>query len=679
MPLASDLELDAIQIRGAAEHNLKQVDVDIPKKRLVVFTGPSGSGKSSLAFDTIYNEGQRRYVESLSSYARQFLGQAEKPHYDSIRGLSPTIAIEQKSASKNPRSTVGTITEILDYLRVLWARVGVQHCHQCGAEVGKRSQDEIVDAILRLPNGSRLLLLAPRVRERKGEYQDLFEQARRNGFTRVLVDGEERHLDQPIALEKNIKHTIFIVIDRLIVKPGVRERLADSVEVALREGDGICHIRPALREGQAPPFDEQMFSERLYCHHCDISFNELEPNSFSFNSPVGMCHACNGLGTRAEIDPHKVIPDDSLSIDEGAIAAWGPLAEHERRSWHAGYRRESLDQLRIPRDKPWNKLTDKQRETVLYGSDRRVRVAWSSRNGEGAFNSRFEGVIPGIERGLRESESEARRHRLARFYSTHTCTACGGSRLQSASAAVRLGETTLPVVCSFTIVQAKQFFDALSLDESGRMIAAGALREVQSRLRFLLDVGLGYLSLDRSGPTLSGGEAQRIRLASQVGSELTGVLYVLDEPSIGLHQRDNHRLIQTLKHLRDIGNTVIVVEHDEDTIRAADHLVDFGPLAGELGGEIVYAGAIKGLKKAETMTADYLFGRKCIEVPEERQRGNGMRLVVRGARANNLQGIDVAIPLGILTCITGVSGAGKSSLLNQILFPALNNHFNGTE
>ena len=673
-------ELDAIQVRGAAEHNLQQVDVDIPKKQLVVFTGPSGSGKSSLAFDTIYNEGQRRYVESLSAYARQFLGQAEKPDYESIRGLSPTIAIEQKSASKNPRSTVGTITEILDYLRVLWARVGVQHCHQCGALVGKRSQDEIVDAILKLPKGSRLLLLAPKVRARKGEYQDLFEQARRNGFTRVLVDGTEHHLDQPIRLEKNLKHTIQIIADRLIVKPDARARLADSVEIALREGSGICEVMAAARGEENPAFAPQLYSERLYCHHCDLSFNELEPNSFSFNSPVGMCQACNGLGTRAEIDPTKVIPEPTLSIDEGAIAPWGELGDEERRAWHISYRRECLDQLKIPRHKPWNKLTEMQRATVLFGANKRVRVNWATTNGQGAFNSRFEGVIPMIERSIREAANDHRKQRLSRFYSTHTCVDCGGSRLAPAAAAVGLGKRSLPEVCHFTISEARAFFNNLKLDKSDALIASGVLREVQSRLRFLLDVGLGYLSLDRAGPTLSGGEAQRIRLASQVGSELTGVLYVLDEPSIGLHRRDNKRLIATLQHLRDIGNSVVVVEHDEDTIRSADFVVDFGPLAGELGGKVVYAGGIDGLEAVDSITADYLFGRKHLPIPEQRRVAKlGESLVVRGARANNLQDIDVAIPLGTFTCITGVSGAGKSSLLNQILYPALNNHFNGTD
>ncbi|MDA3963018.1 MAG: excinuclease ABC subunit UvrA [Planctomycetota bacterium] len=679
-PPAAVAELPVIQVRGAAEHNLKQVDLDIPKKRLVVFTGPSGSGKSSLAFDTIYAEGQRRYVESLSAYARQFLGQMEKPHYESIRGLAPTIAIEQKSASKNPRSTVGTITEVHDYLRVLWARCGTQHCHHCGAAVGKRSSEEIVDAILNLPQGSRLLVLAPKISARKGEYQDLFDRLRKGGFARVRIDGEERSLDDSIALNKKLKHSIEVVVDRLVVKDGIRSRLADSVETALREGEGKLMVAPHVRGTEKPPFAETFFSEHLYCATCDLSFPDLEPNSFSFNSPMGFCPSCNGLGTRAEVDVDKLIPEPSLSINDGAVLPWGALGDEERTAWHVEYRREVLRKLGVPCDKPWGKLSEKQRHIVLNGADKRVKVNWTTTNGEGAFNTRFDGVLGWLDRTLKETASEGRKARLARYFSTHNCSDCGGGRLRPESRSAQVGKRSLVEVAGMTIGEAQQFFDALKLNTAQRTIAEGVLREVQSRLRFLINVGLDYLTLDRSGPTLSGGEAQRIRLASQIGSELTGVLYVLDEPSIGLHQRDNRRLIETLQHLRDIGNSVLVVEHDEETIRAADFVVDFGPLAGELGGEIVYAGEVDGLiRKEGVITGDYLSGRKAITTPSTRRAGKGTAITVRGARANNLKNIDVSLPLGRFVCLTGVSGAGKSSLLNQILYPALGNHFNGAD
>ena len=708
-------ELPCIEVRGAEEHNLKKVDLDIPKRSLVVFTGPSGSGKSSMAFDTIYAEGQRRYVESLSSYARQFLGQLEKPRYESIRGLSPTIAIEQKSASKNPRSTVGTITEVLDYLRVLWARIGIQHCHQCGREVGKRSQDEIVDAICRLPDGSRILLLAPKIGERKGEHQDLLDRARKAGFTRVRIDGKDVALDQPIALNKKVKHRIDLVVDRLVIKPGLRSRLADSIETALREGEGkmmvalvdanpppaAAAVAVAARKGKAAapaaaaaaePGDGEglsssaalpgdlFFSEHLYCPTCDLSFPGLEPNSFSFNSPVGACPACNGLGATTSVDLAKLIVP-TLSINQGAVAAWGALGDEERQAWHVGYRRDLLDKLDIDLDKPWSKLPEHSRELVLRGTSERVAVNWATTNSSGTFNTKFDGVVPWLERTLRESDSDWRRDRLSQYFTSTVCAACAGSRLKPTSRAVHLGAgksgKTLPEVCHLTISDANAHFTALKLVGGAAQVAGGVLKEVQARLRFLINVGLDYLTLDRAGPTLSGGEAQRIRLASQIGSELTGVLYVLDEPSIGLHQRDNARLIETLRHLRDIGNTVVVVEHDEETIRAADHVVDFGPGAGELGGRVVYSGPVAGIEDAaDSITGDYLSGRSAIPLPATRRAGTGKRLTVRGARVNNLKNLDVAVPLGTLTCITGVSGAGKSSLLNHILYPALHNHFN---
>jgi excinuclease ABC subunit A len=673
-------ELPVIAVRGAAEHNLKNIDLDIPKRKLVVFTGPSGSGKSSLAFDTIYAEGQRRYVESLSAYARQFLGQLDKPKYESIRGLSPTIAIEQKSASKNPRSTVGTITEIHDYLRVLWARIGTQHCHQCDREVGRRSQDEVVAAVLKLPAASRILLLAPKIGDRKGEHQDVLDKAKKAGFTRVRIDGAEFTLDQPVpALNKKVKHRIEIVVDRLVVKddPALRTRLADSVETCLREGEGRMVVAfAAASDGAKPTSPDLFFSEHLYCHHCDLSFPDVEPNSFSFNSPVGACPACNGLGVTTAVDLAKVIVPE-LSINAGAIAPWGELGDEDRQAWHVEYRRDLLGKLGVPLDKPWKKLTDKQRNVVLHGVEHRVAVDWQTANSSGTFNSKFDGVVNWLNRTMKEAESEGRRDSLGQYFSSAVCDTCKGARLRHESSGVRLGNQSLPQVCRLTIREAASFFDAMQLSTGKAQVAAGVLREVQARLKFLLNVGLEYLTLDRAGPTLSGGEAQRIRLASQIGSELTGVLYVLDEPSIGLHQRDNVRLIETLQHLRDIGNTVVVVEHDEDTIRAADHVVDFGPGAGELGGSVVAQGTPAVIAAAEgTITGDYLSGRKRIEVPAKRRKGSGERLTVKGCRANNLKNIDVSVPIGTLTCITGVSGAGKSSFLNQILYPALANHFN---
>lgn len=672
-------ELPVIAVRGAAEHNLKNVDLDIPKKKLVVFTGPSGSGKSSLAFDTIYAEGQRRYVESLSAYARQFLGQLEKPKYDSIRGLSPTIAIEQKSASKNPRSTVGTITEVLDYLRVLWARIGVQHCHQCGCAVGKRSQDEIVDAIMRFPANSRLLLLAPKIGDRKGEYGDLLDRIKKAGFTRVRIDGTEHLLDQPIPpLNKKVKHRIDIVVDRLVMKGDIRQRLSDSVETSLREGEGkmmvvLADAAAAVAQGLVA---EQFFSEHLYCPTCDLSFPDLEPNSFSFNSPVGACPACNGLGQRSEVDLSKLIAPE-VSIDEGAVAVWGALGDTERTAWHVEYRREILSKLKVNTTIPWKKLPEKQRQLVLYGAEDRVKVNWATANSSGIFNTKFDGVVGWVERSMKESDSESRREQLGQYFSSTVCADCSGTRLKSSSGAVKVGGKSLTEVCRLTITDAAAFFKNTKLTGGAAQIASGVLKEVQARLGFLINVGLDYLTLDRSGPTLSGGEAQRIRLASQIGSELTGVLYVLDEPSIGLHQRDNTRLIATLQHLRDIGNTVVVVEHDEETIRSADHVVDFGPGAGELGGSVTYSGSVAGLVACKgSITGDYISGRKSIAVPKKRRVGSGKKISVEGCTEHNLKNITINLPLGTFTCITGVSGAGKSSFLNHILYPALHNHFN---
>jgi excinuclease ABC subunit A len=515
---------------------------------------------------------------------------------------------------------------------------------------------------------------------RKGEYADLFQKAKKNGFVRVRVNGQQLPLDEPIALDEKRKHDIEIVVDRLVIRADIRSRLADSIETALSEGDGKMLIAEAVKEGQEPSMEELFFSEHLYCHHCDISFPDLEPNSFSFNAPAGACPACNGLGTRAEIDIDKVIPLPLLSINDGAIVPWGALGDESRQAWHVEYRREVLKKLGVNLDKPWNKLTKKQQQIVLTGSDKRVKVPWSTTNGEGSFNTQFDGVINWLERTMRETENEKRRNRLSKYYSSHVCSHCNGTRLRPESSAVKVSNHTLPDVSSFTIAQAYDFFSHLSLSDAEMAIASGVLKEVRGRLGFLVNVGLKYLTLDRSGPTLSGGEAQRIRLASQIGSELTGVLYVLDEPSIGLHQRDNHKLIETLKHLRDIGNTVLVVEHDEDTIRAADHVVDFGPLAGELGGEVVFSGSPQQLTKAtKSITGDFITGKRAISVPKSRRKGNGKALKVIGAKANNLKNVNVSIPLGTLTCMSGVSGAGKSSLLNQILYPVLNNHFHKSE
>jgi len=586
---------------------------------------------------------------------------------------------------------VGTITEIMDYLRVLWARIGIQHCPGCQRAVGKRSADEIVESVLKLPDGAKVLLLGPKVSNRKGEHQDLLDRAKKAGFTRVRVDGKEFTLDQPVPLNKKVKHRIEIVVDRLVIKPAIRSRLADSVETCLREGEGTMIV--ALHESEvrgplsvvdsrkSPAGGEAtdlFFSERLYCNHCDLSFPDLEPNSFSFNAPMGACTGCAGLGVRSTVDLERLI-DPTLSINAGAIRVWGALGDDERQAWHVEYRREVLDKIGVGLDRPWKSLPQKQKDLVLHGVEDRVKVNWSTSNSTGTFNTKFDGVIPWIERVMKESDSDWRRDKLGQYFRNDICETCKGCRLKPTSAAVRVGGKTLPEVCHLTISESSDFFANLGLTGGAQQIAAGVQKEVQGRLRFLVNVGLDYLTLDRSGPTLSGGEAQRIRLASQIGSELTGVLYVLDEPSIGLHQRDNDRLIGTLKHLRDIGNTVLVVEHDEDTIRAADHVVDFGPGAGELGGRVVYSGPVAGILDAEdSITGDYLSGRKSIAIRAKRRHGSGKKVVVEGCRANNLKNIDVAVPLGTLTCITGVSGAGKSSFLNHILYPALNNHFNGS-
>jgi excinuclease ABC subunit A len=664
-------ELDHILIKGAREHNLKGIDVKIPKKKLVVLTGVSGSGKSSLAFDTLYAEGQRRYVESLSAYARQFLGRMDKPRYDTIRGLSPTISIEQKTTGTNPRSTVGTITEISDYLRVLYARVGVQHCHVCGRVVASQSAEQIAREIASGPAGTRLMLLAPLVVNRKGEQRELFDEARREGFVRLRVDGEVVESAGLEALDKKKKHTVEAVVDRVVTGQATIARLTDSVETALRVGGDTLIVSSET--------GERTFSRERACTACGVSFPELSPPGFSFNAPQGMCPACNGLGTRVEIDPERVVPDDSLSIDAGAIAPWGADAS-KKTGWAHGFRGQIIKALGIDPKKPFAKLPAKQRDALLYGTgDKQYRFKWTGKSGRGSFDQQWEGVVPRLMRRFSDSRSEGAKRWYAAFMSDRRCSSCNGARLRSESAAVKVGERSIVELSALTVKDARKFFADIELEGEARQIAREVLKEIRSRLEFLGAVGLDYLSLDRAGPTLSGGEAQRIRLASQVGSDLTGVIYILDEPSIGLHQRDNRRLLETLERLRDIGNTVVVVEHDEETIRAADHVIDFGPGAGVMGGRVVFAGSARSLAdSSRSLTGAYLAGKKGIEIPARRRAATG-EVVLRGARENNLRDVDVAFPVGVLTAVTGVSGAGKSTLVSDVLYPALARKLNGSE
>jgi excinuclease ABC subunit A len=638
---------DRIVIRGAREHNLKNVDLEIPRDRLVVVTGLSGSGKSSLAFDTIYAEGQRRYVESLSAYARQFLEQMEKPDVDSIEGLSPAISIEQKTTSKNPRSTVGTVTEIYDYLRVLFARVGVPHCPQCGQAITAQTVQQMVDRVLTLPAAARILVLAPVVRGRKGEYRKLFFDLRRQGYSRVRVNGSVRELGEEIELDKNRKHTIEVVVDRLAVKPAIASRLADSLETALRLADGVVVVEP-VDTGQA-----FVFSERLACARCGVSFPEISPRMFSFNNPYGACPECGGLGTRVEVDPELMVPDPRKSLRAGALAPWaGRESVYFRQTLAVLARRRRFDL-----DTPWRELPKATRELLLFGA------------GE---ESGFEGMVGVLQRRYKETTSEEVRLEIERFMSERACPACRGGRLRPESLAVRVGGRSIQEVGALTIKEAGGFFETLVLGEREQTIARRVLKEIRERLGFLRDVGLEYLTLDRPAGTLSGGEGQRIRLATQIGSSLVGVLYILDEPSIGLHQRDNRRLLDTLLRLRDLGNTVLVVEHDEETIRSADWVIDLGPGAGELGGYVVATGTpAEIVENPKSLTGRYLARELSIPLPPVRRRGTGKGLVIHGAREHNLKGMPVRIPLGTFTCITGVSGSGKSTLVNDILYRAL--------
>jgi excinuclease ABC subunit A len=661
---------DKIIIKGASEHNLKHIDLEFPRDELVVFTGVSGSGKSSLAFDTLYAEGQRRYVESLSAYARQFLGQMEKPHVDYVEGLSPAISIEQKSASKNPRSTVGTVTEIYDYLRVLFARVGKQYCHICGGPVGSQSVDQMIGHLMQKPEGTKLQILAPLVQNRKGEHKEELDELRHEGFVRVLINGKQHSLDEKITLDKKSKHNIDVIIDRVVIKQGVESRLTDSLELALKMTDGLVKI-DYIDEGEF-----LLLSSQNSCPRCNIGFEELTPQHFSFNSPIGACPLCNGLGYKLEFDPDLVVPDPSLSIREGAVAPWGRL-ETKRYSWTLNMVANLAKAYDFSLDEPWYKLPEIIKQLVLYGSrNKEFKVAWKNERGSGEYRMRFEGIINTLRRRMHETSSEEMRRHYMMYISDKPCPECGGQKLKASSLAVKVADKNIGDLTRLSVQQALDFFENLDLSGNDRIIAQELLKEIRNRLQFLQSVGLHYLTLDRRSPTLSGGESQRIRLASQIGSQLVGVMYILDEPSIGLHQRDNFRLVRMLCQLRDLGNTVIVVEHDEDMIRSADRIVDFGPKAGIHGGEIVATGSVaEVIKNPRSLTGAYLGGKMSIPIPSKRVKGDERIISIRGARHNNLKEIDVDIPVGLFVCVTGVSGSGKSSLVNQTLYPFLHNHF----
>jgi excinuclease ABC subunit A len=658
-----------IHVKGAREHNLKNIDIQIPRDKLVVITGLSGSGKSSLAFDTIYAEGQRRYVESLSAYARQFLGQMDKPDVDSIEGLSPAISIDQKTTSRNPRSTVGTVTEIYDYLRLLWARIGKPHCFNCGRPIAAQSAEQIIDQIMALDDGDRFMVLAPIVRGRKGEYGRQLAELRSEGFTRVKVDGELRLLEDEIVLDKKYKHDISVVVDRLVMRRDLRKRLADSVETAVALADGMVEI-------ESVPRDDSMvtvttYSERFACLHCGISMPELEPRSFSFNSPHGACQRCTGLGSQMEIDPELVVPDPSLSLNEGAILPWASGAT----SYYEQMTQAIAERYEVDVDAPWEELTEEQQNLFLYGTNGdKLYVSYRNRMGrKRSYMTTFEGIITNLERRYRETDSDWSRDKIEEYMSVRPCPECKGARLRPESQAVKVGGIPIHEYTAMSARWALEWIQALELSDQDQAIAKLILREITERLAFLDNVGVGYLSMERASATLSGGEAQRIRLATQIGSSLVGVLYILDEPSIGLHQRDNERLIATLKRLRDLGNTVLVVEHDEGTMRAADHLVDMGPGAGEHGGYVVAEGTAEEVMRVpESLTGQFLSGTRSIEVPPKRRKPTGY-VEIQGATQHNLKTIDVKLPLGVFTAVTGVSGSGKSTLVNDVLYKAVSN------
>ncbi len=659
------MSTDKIIIKGARVHNLKNIDLELPRNKLIVITGLSGSGKSSLAFDTLYAEGQRRYVESLSAYARQFLGQMDKPDVEYIEGLSPAISIEQKSTSKNPRSTVGTVTEIYDYLRLLYARIGRQHCPNCGSEITPQTVEQIVQRLMVLPEGTKLHVLAPLARQRKGEYKQMFEDLAHSGFSRVRVDGKMYELSEEIALNKQQKHDIDVVVDRLVIKPGIEERLADSVETALKEGNGIV-------VADVSGSNELLFSEHAACTKCGISFEPLEPNMFSFNSPRGACPACQGLGSTMEFDPDLIIPDKSKSIRKGAIEPWG---------FEYGYYSQMLQSVAkhygFSLDAPFSELAQEHVEILLHGSREQIHFRYVPREKEGLWEhwSSFEGIIPHLARKYRESQSEEAREKIQQYMSIKPCTVCNGERLKPSSLAVTVADKSIIATTRLSVKKALEFLDIITFSEKEAIISKPIMKELRARLGFLMDVGLDYLTLDRAAGTLSGGESQRIRLATQIGSSLVGVLYILDEPSIGLHQRDNGRLIHMLTQLRDLGNTVIVVEHDEEMIQSADFIVDMGPGAGVHGGEVVVTGSQEEVIGCEnSLTGKYLSHKKVIPVPSRRRKPKG-KITIVGASENNLKQIDVNIPLGVMTCVTGVSGSGKSTLVNDILYKALAHKF----
>ena len=654
-----------IRIRGASEHNLKHIDVDIPRDEFVVLTGLSGSGKSSLAFDTIYAEGQRRYMESLSSYARQFLGQMEKPNVEKIEGLSPAISIDQKSTNRNPRSTVGTVTEIYDYFRLLYARIGIPHCPNCGKEIKKQTVDQMVDQIMKLPERTRIQLLAPVVRGRKGEHQKLFERAKRSGYVRVQVDGNTYELTEEIKLDKNKKHNIEIVVDRLVVKEGIEKRLTDSIENVLELSNGLLMVD--IIDGET-----MQFSQSFSCPDCGISIDEIEPRSFSFNNPFGACPECFGLGYKMEFDEELMIPDKRLSLAEGAIQVMGWQSSTDKKSFTYAILKALSEEYGFSLDTPYKELPAEVRNMLIHGTNgRSVKVYYKGQRGEGVYDIAFEGLIKNVERRYRETGSDTMKQQYEEFMRITPCKSCGGQRLKKESLAVTVSGKNIYEITAMSIRNLDAYLKEMELTEQQHLIGDQVLKEIRARVGFLMDVGLDYLSLSRATGSLSGGEAQRIRLATQIGSGLVGVAYILDEPSIGLHQRDNDKLLNSLKGLKDLGNTLIVVEHDEDTMRAADYIVDIGPGAGEHGGEVIATGTAEEImKNKNSITGAYLSGRIKIPVPKERRKPTGF-ITVKGARENNLKNIDVKIPLGIMTCITGVSGSGKSSLTNEILYKRL--------